>query len=122
MSSLIVRDMIGLSVGKAFASAASNSALNWSSTSQYVSNASRVSVRRSCSVWHALSSVNILEKRLAKFFMRRFAVVPRTRTVCNRSYNIVAVCASQRAVAPVIVEYSACSDHVGSPIVKTVIQ
>ena len=36
MSSLTVRDMIGLSVGKAFASAASNSGLNWSSTARNV--------------------------------------------------------------------------------------
>ena len=53
MSSLTVRDMVGLSGGKAFAS-------------------------------------NALEKLLALFVMRRFAVVRRTRTVCNRS-DMVAV-------------------------------
>ena len=105
MSSLTVRDMIGLSVGKAFASAASNSGLNWSSTARNVSNAFRISMRRSCTVWHALSSVKTrgLEKRLAMFVMRRFAVVRRTSTVCNRS-DMVAVCTSQRAVAPLMVK------------------
>ena len=62
MSSLTVRDMIGLSVGKAFASAASTSGHNWSSTARNVSNAFRISVRRWCTVWHALLSVNTLEK------------------------------------------------------------
>ena len=64
MSSLTVLDMIGLSVGKGFASAASNSGLNWSSTARNVSNAFRISMRRSCTVWHALSSVNTLENDL----------------------------------------------------------
>ena len=39
------------------------------------------------------AAVNTLEKRLAMFVMRRFAVVRRTSTVCN----MVAVCTSQRA-------------------------
>ena len=126
MSSLTVRDMIGLSVGKAFASAASNSGLNWSSTARNVSNAFRISMRRSCTVWHALSSVNTLEKRLAMFVMRRFAVVRRTSTVCNRS-DIVAVCTSQRAVAPLMVKIRDRSTvrvqiTSGSPIIKTVIK
>ena len=126
MSSLIVRDMIGLSVGKAFASAASNSGLNWSSTARNVSNALRMSMRRSCTVWHALSSVNTLEKRLAMFVMRRFAVVRRTSTVCNRS-DMVAVCTAQRAVAPLMVKIRDRSTvrvqiTSGSPIFKTVIK
>ena len=126
MSSLTVRDMIGLSVGKAFASAASNSGLNWSSTARNVSNAFRISMRRSCTVWHALSSVNTLEKRLAMFVMRRFAVVRRTSTVCNRS-DMVAVCTSQRAVAPLMVKIRDRSTvrvqiTSGSPIIKTVIK
>ena len=50
----------------------------------------RLLVRRSCTVWHALSSVDTLEKRLAMFVMRRFAVVRRTSTVCSRS-DMVAV-------------------------------
>ena len=126
MSSLTVRDMIGLSVGKAFASAASNSGLNWSSTARNVSDAFRISMRRSCTVWHALSSVNTLEKRLAMFVMRRFAVVRRTSTVCNRS-DMVAVCTSQRAVAPLMVKIRDRSTVLvqitsGSPIIKTVIK
>ena len=59
-----------------------------------VSDAFRISVRRSCTVWHALSSVNILKKRLAMFVVRRFAVVRRTSTVCSRS-GMVAVGTSQ---------------------------
>ena len=126
MSSLTVRDMIGLSVGKAFASAASNSGLNWSSTARNVSNAFRISMRRSCTVWHALSSVNTLEKRLAMFVMRRLAVVRRTSTVCNRS-DMVAVCTSQRAVAPLMVNIRDRSTvrvqiTSESPIFKTVIK
>ena len=126
MSSLTVRDIIGLSVGKAFASAASNSGLNWSSTARNVSNAFRISMRRSCTVWHALSSVNTLEKRLAMFVMRRFAVVRRMSTVCNRS-DMVAVCTSQRAVAPLMVQIRDSSTMrvqitSGSPIIKTVIK
>ena len=126
MSSLTVRDMIGLSVGKAFASAASYSGLNWSSTARNVSNAFRISMRRSCTVWHALSSVNTLEKRLVMFVMRRFAVVRRTSTVCNRS-DMVAVCTSQRAVAPLMVKIRDRSTvrvqiTSGSPIIKTVIK
>ena len=126
MSSLTVRDMIGLSVGKAFASAASNSGLNWSSTARNVSNAFRISMRRSCTVWHALSLINTLEKGLAMFVMRRFAVVRRTSAVCNRS-DMVAVCTSQRAVAPLMVKIRDRSTvrvqiTSGSPIIKTVIK
>ena len=126
MSSLTVRDMIGLSVGKEFASAASNSGLNRSSTALNVSNAFRISVRISCTVWHALSSVDTLAKRLAMFVMRRFAAVRRTSTVCSRS-DLVTVGVSHRAVVPLIVKIrdrsTVCVQITsGSPIVKTAIK
>ena len=125
-SSLTVRDMIGLSVGKAFASAASNSGLNRSSTARNISTAFRISVRRSCTVWHALSSVDTLAKRLAMFVVRRFAAVRRTSTVCSRS-DMVTVGVSQRAVVPLMVKIrdrsTVCFQITsGSPIVKTVIK
>ena len=126
MSSLTVRDMIGLSIGKAFASAASNNGPNRSSTARNVSNAFRISVRRSCTVWHALPSGDTLEKRLALFVMRRFAIVQRASTFCSRS-DIVAVGTSQRAVEPLMVKIRDRNTvrvqiTSGIPIVKTVIK
>ena len=117
---------IGLSVGIAFASAASNSGLNRSSSARNVSNAFRISMPRSCTVWHALSSVDTLEKLLEMFVMRRFAVVQRTITICSRSY-MVAVGTSQRAVEPLMVKIRDRSTvrvqiTSGSPIIKTVIK
>ena len=86
--------------------------------------ASALEVR--CTVWHALSSVNALEKRLAMFVMRCFAVVRRASTICSRS-DMVAVGVSQRAVAPLMVKIRDRSTvrvqtTSGSPIVKTVIK
>ena len=126
MSSLTARDMIGLSVGKAFASAAPNSGLNGSSTARNVSNAFRISVRRSCTVWHALSSVDTLEKTTCNVRYASFAVVPRTSTVCSRT-DMVVVGTSQRAVESLVVKIRDRSTvrvqiTSGSPIVKTVIK
>ena len=100
--------------------------LNRSSSARNVSNAFRISVPRSCTVWHALSSLDTLEKLLEMFVMRRFAVMQRTITICSRS-DMVAVGTSQRAVEPLMVKIRDRStvrvqNTSGSPIIKTVIK